>query len=173
MGGRADRVRARRGPGARGAGPDAIPAIADLDEAREAPELAVLSAVAHAKDRDPQASARVALAAIVACLGLDTERGTFYADVVRTVLNDAARTALEALMQTDPYREYQSAFARKYVAEGVAEGEARAVLRLLARRGLTVSEEQRERVLSCRDLPTLEAWFDRAVVASDADEVFA
>lgn len=47
------------------------------------------------------------------------------------------------------------------------------MLRLLERRGLTVSDEQRERVLSCRDLLTIEAWFDRAIVASIVDEVFA
>jgi hypothetical protein len=42
-------------------------------------------------------------------------------DVVMCSLNDAARTALEALMRSGTY-EYQSEFARHYVAQGRKEG---------------------------------------------------
>jgi hypothetical protein len=57
-------------------------------------------------------------------------------------------------------------------AKGRSEGEARAILRVLERRGLPVSSEQRSRVLSCADLTILEAWLDRAVTAASIDEVF-
>src|SRR5437773_1718247 len=57
-----------------------------------------------------------------------TERAKFYADVVGAALGDAARLALEALMQTPERREYLSEFARKYAAVG----EARAILTVLA-----------------------------------------
>jgi hypothetical protein len=111
-----------------------------------------------------------------ACLDLDTERAWLYADVVRVALGDAARAALEALMQSPEKREFQSEFARNYTAlgraEGRLEGEATAILRVLARRGRAVSDEQRVRILKCTDDAMLEAWLDRAIVATSIDEVF-
>ena len=113
------------------------------------------------------------------CLDLDTERSALYADIVRVALGDAARAALEALMQSPKY-EFQSDFARKYTAlgraegklEGRLEGEATAILRVLARRGLVVGEEHRSRILACTDLAILETWLDRAIAATSVDEVF-
>ncbi len=52
---------------------------------------------------------------------LDEERARFYGDLVQNALNEAARRALEAKMKG---YEYQSDFAKKYVAQGRAEGEA-------------------------------------------------
>ena len=57
-------------------------------------------------------------------------------------------------------------------AKGKVEGEAKALLRVLARRGITVSDVHRERILTCADFATLEAWLDRAVTASSDDEIF-
>jgi hypothetical protein len=90
------------GPGSQVAahvlGPDVMPVIDDLRAARKEPELAVLSAVAHGKSKDPARAAQVALAALGACLRLDTERAALYADLVHDALGKAARRALEALM---------------------------------------------------------------------------
>ena len=165
-------------------GPSAIAAIEDPEMAKREPELAVLSAMAHGHDRDAEAAARVALAAIMACLGLDNEAGLFYVDVVRVALGAAARRALESLMQSPQHREFQSEFARKYVALGRAEGEAQGVaqglaqgrsadiLRLLERRDVRLTKAQRERIATCTDLALLETWFDRAITATKAAEVF-
>jgi len=70
-------------------------------------------------------------------------------------------------------RRFFSEGEEKGKAEGRLEGEARALLRVLEHRGLSVSAEQRERVLACSDLTTLEAWLDRAVTAASTEEVFA
>jgi hypothetical protein len=130
----------------------------------------------HASDADAESAARIALAALEACLGLDAERATFYADVVRVALGEAARAALESLMQSPERREFQSEFARKYTslgrAEGRAEGEARAILAVLEARGLSPSTEQRARVLACADLDELERWIRRAATVPSADELF-
>ena len=79
-------------------------------------------------------------------------------------------------MQSSQKYEFQSEFARKYTAlgrlEGRLEGEAAAILRVLARRGLVVGDEQRDRILACADLATLETWLDRAIVATSVDDVF-
>ena len=73
--------------------------------------------------------------------------------------------------------EYQSDFARKYVAQGREEGEAkaqaRAVLTVLRVRGLEVSDEARERILTEKDAARLERWIERAILAASTAEVFA
>ena len=171
-------------------GPDAVPVVADVERARHDPELAVLSALAHGDD-EPQIAVQVGFAALVASLGLDDERALLYSDWIRVALGQAARAALEELMETRGY-EFQSEFARKHHNRGVAEGEAKgkaegeakgkaegkvegkaeALLRLLEKRGLAVADSMRERVLSCTDIELLDRWFDRAVTASDTDAVF-
>lgn len=90
---------------------------------------------------------------------------------------DAARRELEAMMIKG--YEYQSDFAKKYVAQGRAEGltkgqaeaTASAVLTVLQARGLAVSDAVRERILSQKDLERLERWLKKAVVAPSAAAV--
>ena len=57
--------------------------------------------------------------------------------------------------------------------EGVLEGKAEAVLQLLEERGLAVTTEQRQRILSCRDHGQPRAWLLRAATAGDAGGLFA
>jgi hypothetical protein len=99
-------------------GPDAIPVIVDEAAAREDPELAVLSAMAHGHE---EVGASIASAVLAAVGGLDAERVRLYVDLVLGSLGAAARGALEELMERGTY-EYQSEFARKYVAQGREEG---------------------------------------------------
>ncbi|GLZ16307.1 hypothetical protein Acsp04_65420 [Actinomadura sp. NBRC 104425] len=58
------------------------------------------------------------------------------------------------------------------IAEGRIEGEARSLLLILEARGITVTDEQRQRVLACMDLQRLETWVRRAATISSADELF-
>src|SRR4051812_42944734 len=74
-----------------------------------------------------------------------TERARFYGDLVLNSLNGASRRALEAMMKG---YEYQSDFAKKYVAQGRAEEAARAVLTALRVRGLPAPDAARERILA-------------------------
>ena len=67
--------------------------------------------------------------------------------------------------------EYQSEFAKKYVAQGRAEEAARAVLTVLRVRGLAVSDAARERILSQKDPERLERWLEKAAVAASVAEV--
>ena len=133
------------------------------------PELAVLSAMAHGSGRR---GAHVALTALAAALTLDEDRSRLYTDIVLASLSEAARRALEEQMSTGRY-EYQSEFARKYVAEGKAEGRAAAVLAVLEARRIVVSTEAAARITSCTDIATLDAWVRRAATARSVDELFA
>ena len=71
--------------------------------------------------------------------------------------------------------EYQSDFAKKYVAQGRAEGRAetaaRDVLTVLRARGLAVPDAARERILSQKDPERLERWLEKAAVAESVDAV--
>jgi hypothetical protein len=71
--------------------------------------------------------------------------------------------------------EYQSDFARRYVAEGRAEGQAQgrahAVLAVLAARHIDVPEDVRARISACSDLALLEQWLARAANARSLADV--
>ena len=70
---------------------------------------------------------------------------------------------------------YQSDFARKYVAQGRAEGRteeaANALLMVLEARGVVVPDIERERILAQKDPERLERWLKKAAVASSVAEV--
>jgi hypothetical protein len=82
---------------------------------------------------------------------------------------------MEQLMETRGY-EFQSEFARKHDAlgreKGRAEGKAESVLGILEERGLSVSAEQRERILTTTDLETLDGWIRKAVRVSSTEALF-
>jgi len=169
-------------------GPQAIPVILDEAVAREDPELAVLSAMAHGR---AEVGASIARTVLAAWGELDTERVRLYVDLVLGSLSEAARGALEALMQRGTY-EYQSEFARKYVAqgrkegreegreeglqkgreEGREEGEREALFEVLDARGLRVGERERQRILACTDLSQLKRWLRKAVSVRTTQELF-
>jgi flagellar biosynthesis/type III secretory pathway protein FliH len=77
----------------------------------------------------------------------------------------AARKSFEMLPQGQRFfsETQRRSFAEgeaKGKTEGRAEGQAQAILRVLERRNVPVSAEQRERILTCSDLATLGAWLD-------------
>jgi hypothetical protein len=82
----------------------------------------------------------------------------------------AARHLLEAMMTTS---EYEKTFVEKIHDQGIAEGKAEAVLKLLDARHLAPSTERWQQVASCTDAEQLDVWFDRAITAGTAAEVFA
>jgi hypothetical protein len=118
--------------------PTVIPRLTSPQAARDAPELAVLSALAHGEGPEGQQVLGAMLAGLVV---LPDDAARLYYDLVTSRLTVATRRALEDAMNRGGY-EYQGEFARKYVAEGVAQGVAqgkaqeacRLVLRQLARR---------------------------------------
>ena len=116
---------------------------------------------------DSNLGATIAAAVLPAVLELDEDRARFYCDLVYTSINDAARRAPETKMKG---YEYQSDFAKKYVAQGRVEGlteeAARNLLIVLRVRGIAVPDSVRERILAQKDPEQLERWLERAAVAS-------
>jgi hypothetical protein len=148
-------------------GPGDIPVITDEAEARRSPELAVLSVIAHGREPGSEA---IGAAALAACDRLDNPRSSLYADLIYLNLNQIARAALEAVMDLRNY-EYQSDFARKYFAQGIAQGYREMLRDLLAHRfgALPASVGTR---LEQADGATLKAWGNRALTAASLDDVF-
>ncbi|HSK75224.1 MAG TPA: hypothetical protein VLQ45_02105 [Thermoanaerobaculia bacterium] len=167
----------------------AVPVVTDSMEAARRPELGVLSAIAHG---DTGQGATIAAAVLPAVRELDDDRAKFYYDLVYNSLNEASRQSLEAMMKG---YEYQSDFAKKYVAQGRAEGRnegraegrveglaegrvegraeeaARALLTVLRARGLAVPDTVRERILAQKDPERLERWLEKAAVANSVAAV--
>jgi hypothetical protein len=153
-------------------GPDRVPVVTDAGTAGAAPELAVLSAMAHGDHPDRE---KVLHALLVALRTMDHDHASLYADIVLATLPEATRHYLEALMALGTY-EYQSDFARRYFAqgktEGKTEGEAAALLAVLAARGIEVPAEARDRITGCTDLDQLDTWVRRASTASSIGDLF-
>lgn len=154
-------------------GPDRVPVVTEAVHAGRMPELAVLSAMAHGADPDRSGVLDAVLGAFAA---VDEQHALLYCDVVLGTLPEAARRYLEALMISSTY-EYQSDFARRYVsqgrAEGEATGEAKAVLAVLDARGIDVPESFRTRITGCSDLDQLDTWVRRAATATSVEDLFA
>ena len=132
-------------------GPSGVPQVTDEAQARENPELAVLSAMAHGRDANLERAIEIAVAAQSASAGLDADRSKIYCDLIMTSLGEAAR---QALKNVDSYKyEYQSDFARSYVAQG---GSAVLMRQLTTRFGPIDSRlEGRIRQLSIAELETI------------------
>jgi hypothetical protein len=120
-------------------GPEAIPQVTDVNVARLDPELAVLSAMAHGAGENPAEAASIAAAALIASTALDADRSRLYCDLILASLSEAARGELQSM---DPAKyEFQSEFAKRYIAlgkeagraEGKAEGKAEGLADLIGR----------------------------------------
>ena len=147
-------------------GREAIPVVTSPEEAARRPELAVLSAMAHGEGEQ---GAAIAAAVLPAIRELDDEKARFYGDLVLSCLNDAARKALETMMKG---YEYQSDFAKKYVAQGRQEGERNMLLRLLRARFGELPAAAVTRI-EAADVAELEQWGERVFSAKALDEVLA
>lgn len=153
-------------------GPGNVPAVTDPDEATEDLALAVFSALAHAKDPGLPAILD-ALAAALANTGGETAKR--WAEFTEVGLGGTpARALWRQLMATyTPRFPGRGTLIEETFIEGEARGRAADILRILDRRGIEASEAARERITGCTDLETLGTWFDRALTASNAEEIFA
>ena len=159
--------------------PADVPEIMEEDTAKQDPELAVLSAVAHGSDPDTAKAVRIALAAEAALLGIDAERSTLYGDMLFDALSEAARRALRDMNL--PKYEYKTEFAKRYYGQGLTEGEikgraegevkgrAELVLRQLAHRFGHLPDEARATVQAA-SLEELDGIGERLLTAGSLAE---
>lgn len=151
--------------------PSGVPEVTDEAQARADPELAVLSAMAHGKDADMEKAVRIALAALTAVRDLDDDRFKMYFDLIDKSHSEVARRAMQAM---DPRKyEYQGEFARRYVAQGRAEGEAKGraalVIRQLVSRFGPLPQQAEARVAQA-SVEELDEMGERLLRAQTLDE---
>jgi hypothetical protein len=135
----------------------------------DSPYLTVFAASMGGIDMESGPGARRVLDAMASAEVSEADRLRMTTIILR-LATDAARQLLEAMMTTS---EYEKTFVERIHDQGIAEGKAEDVLKLLDARHLSPSEEQRQRVASCTDAAQLNLWFDRAITAATAAEVFA
>jgi hypothetical protein len=157
-------------------GPAQVPVVTEEEQAREAPELALLSALVHGNDEG--VGEKVLAAAFTGLGAFDTKAAEVYLYIVWKFLRGPMRAALEEMVREAEAKGELTwpPFMQRLRDEGEARGEARGkadgILTILSVRGLAVSEEVRERVLACRDLEQLDAWLRKAATATTLPEVF-
>jgi hypothetical protein len=155
-------------------GPETIPQITDPDRAREQPELALLSVQAHGQGENAEP---IALAALTAIVGLVEERGKLYLEIIWHAVGQLLRQKLEATMMEN--YEYKSPWVKKWnrlqaeAASAEAKGEAKALLRIIEKRGLALTEAQRNQIMACKDIATLDGWTDRVLAVTSVDELLS
>lgn len=148
-------------------GAQCVPVVTDQNLAIEYPELAVMSVMAHGAG-DPKTALTIAQIAAAAALRLESDKQALYLDLIENALGEAARKAFQMLPQS---YQFQGPSYLKGRSDGKAEGKADAVLEVLAEREISVTEEQRRRILGCDDLKQLGVWLRRAMTAADASEL--
>jgi hypothetical protein len=150
-------------------GPEGIPVVVDPVAAAREPELAVLSAMAHGASLDVATAVAVATAAAGGVATLPESFRMLCLALIESSLGSAARKSFQMLPQ---HYQFYSETMRRSFAEGEASGEAKAILRVLESRQISFSEQQRQRILDCKDSTVLEAWLDRVSSIGTVDELF-
>lgn len=98
--------------------PEGVPVITDLERAKQDPELAVLSVMAHGHG-DVETAVKIALSAASATAELDEDTRVLYFDLLEAALSDAARKAFAMLPAG---YEFQGPTFKKGKLEGEREG---------------------------------------------------
>lgn len=148
-------------------GPEDVPRVTSLAQALEDPMLAALGAVVHADEETAEEQGYLAIRAVRDLRGEDHAWWLYrllYAIMTperSTKLQELTMLSREALLPKTPYD------WAKY-----NEGKASAIVSFLTLRQVSLTEEQRQRILAERETGVLDRWLARAVTATSADELF-
>ena len=136
------------------------------------PYLAIFAAFMGAMNLEEDQGARAFLTAVRKS-GASTADRKRLSTIMLKLASDAARRRLETMMTT---MEWKSDFIEGFVQEGLQRGEVKAksedVLKIIDSRAINVTAEQREQVSSCIDIAQLDEWFDSALTAETAADIF-
>ncbi len=172
-------------------GPQRVPRVATVEAARDNIELALLSVIAHGRATH---GPPILQAAAQATLELEGTRSVIYFELLWQAAGEALRRHLEEQMRVGKFEFQNEYLGRLYQKcleaeqrgreegrregqlegklEGKIEGQIEGILRILKARHIPVTDEQRARIRSCTDLPTLDQWLERAVSLDSTEELF-
>lgn len=152
-------------------GPDNLPMITDVRTAARNPAMAAFSALTHANNRECDA---ILDALDQALTGMDTDASDYIYQFLDVTLGETpAGDKWRSIMGFVNYFPGRGHLMERAYLEGEAKGEVKGVLRVLEVRGLTVSDDTRERITTCTDLDRLNDWLDRAGTVERAEDLFA
>jgi len=173
-------------------GPDDIPVITSVEEAKRSIPLAFVSGIVHGRDRT---AVQIGLALAHALADSDDDGHGIYWDAFLASLSKAVRKELEMELRVlvsenwRPRSDWGKDLFAKGEAKGRAEGKAEgsvegkvegktegtavAILTVLDARGLSIDPALRKRITVCNDLPLLERWLRRVSTATTVEEAFA
>jgi hypothetical protein len=165
-------------------GPDDIPAITNVEDAKRSIPLAFVSGIVHGRDRT---AVRIGLALAHALADSDDDGLGIYWDAFLASLSKAVRKELEMELRVlvsenwrprsdwgkDLYAKGEAKGRAEGMAEGKTAGVATSILTVLEARGLPITRALHERITVCNDLPLLERWLRRATTFASIEEAFA
>jgi hypothetical protein len=153
-------------------GPAIVPVVTDEALATKETELAILSALSHGNGPDGLGVVLVALGALGR---FDQEHAAVYFQIIYDGLREPMQRALEAFVmerQSEGKATFPP-FAQQLIDRGKLDGKRDALLRLIARVGIALAEDERARILSCTDPATLDRWVDNILGAKTAADVLS
>lgn len=154
-------------------GPHNVPPITDPVAAAKDIPLATLSAITHGKDTNAGAILKALAAALKT---IDTETAEIFAELTELGLGAAPAAKLWRHLMTVDLAFFRSETSQRLRAEGreegLVQGRAEDILRILERRGVKTPDTVREQVSTCADLDALDTWFDRALTVTTAEDLF-
>ncbi|MGW4301511.1 hypothetical protein ACWEHT_17285 [Streptomyces sp. NPDC004646] len=154
-------------------GPDNVPVIADERQAERDVPLAVLSAMTHG--RGPQ-SAAILKSLASALKTIDPENAAVFVQFVDSCLADPQAKQMWRDLMTAIQYFWRHPLAEQVREEGREEGRVQSqrelIIRALECRALSVPDDVRDRVNACEDPSQLDTWFQRAVHATSAADLF-
>jgi hypothetical protein len=147
-------------------GPEVVPVVTDPEQAARAPELAVLSVLAHGQ----RPGGGKVLEAFYRCLSavatVDADGARLYADLVHVALPRARRN-MEDLMRVTVHP-----YTHEFIECVRIQERGASVVAVLEGRGIKVPDDAYERILECMNEDQVNVWLNRAVTAASVDELF-
>lgn len=152
-------------------GPDELPRVRSVAEAREAPWPSALCALLHANDPEGEQDATRALQATKEAVGPD--KAFWLYQLLRAIMSETQCERLQEIVMQHPDQFIpKTSFERNQARKFKAEGKAESVLRIFAARMIEVTDAERQRILAEQDGSTIDRWIDRAVTARTVSEIF-
>jgi hypothetical protein len=155
-----------------------MPRITDIDQARQRPGMAVLSALLHTGDLD------VLRVGFAVARELPDERRWRYASALYGVAPESERAKFLGEMNMEEryqltkaernsiaYHDGKRAGERKGERKGELKGLVKLVLTILELREIPITRATKARIRACKDLEQLERWAARAKRVGSSDEL--
>jgi hypothetical protein len=149
-------------------GPEQVPKVIDREKALSAPDLTMLSMLAHGAGDVETATMIGSVAYDVAYHETNRDRQALYLGLIDQALSPQAKDRLQMKLAEMKFPPHSYLEGKQ---EGRAEGQANAVLLLLAQRGIAVDEAQRHRIATCTDLRVIGDWLARVLTVRSVDDL--